>query len=226
MAMQELQSHTVHKVWAQTLLDLPTPDLSSAAPPKISPCFLLFRPEFRSCFPSLGGLLVELWPRLKPMALPKCAFGLPGIILCEPRRPRVWVLDLIMAYIITESIYCIQKIIMWHKPKPTKTEPKTRTGHCIRPNNNITKTETNGNQNRNQVSLHWPLQSIITGCGFGFGSIVKKQFDNALAVLESHLTHHCFLGSFLQSWCRLSSRNHLNTSGNDLGRFLVADCHA
>ena len=33
-----------------------------------------------------GGLLVELWPRLEAVAHPKCAFGLPGVILCELRQ--------------------------------------------------------------------------------------------------------------------------------------------
>ena len=54
--------------------------------------FSLYRPKFRSLFLSLSrGLLVELWPRFKTVAHPKCAFVLPcGHFVRAPaaHRPR------------------------------------------------------------------------------------------------------------------------------------------
>ena len=51
----------------------------------------LDRPNFALCFSSpaanyalsslFGGIFVKLWPQSKGMAHPKCAFGLPGVIV-------------------------------------------------------------------------------------------------------------------------------------------------
>ena len=48
--------------------------------------FSLSHRQFRSLFPLLAGLLVELWPRVAAMDHPNCASGLFWGILCEPQR--------------------------------------------------------------------------------------------------------------------------------------------
>ena len=48
--------------------------------------FSLSRRKCRYFF-SLRVLFVELWPRFKAVAHPKCTFRFVGVILCEPQRP-------------------------------------------------------------------------------------------------------------------------------------------
>ena len=68
-------------------LDLPFPGPTSPGPPKML-LFPSLTPFSLSVFLSLGrGLLVESWSRVAAMDHPNCAFGLPGVILCEGPLP-------------------------------------------------------------------------------------------------------------------------------------------
>ena len=91
---------------------------------------------------------------------------------------------------LLQSHYVASKKTRNPKKNRLNAKTKTRTGRCIKPKSNyLTKTETDDNQNGNQVLLHWHLQSAtIAGCGFDFVLGKKRHVDNAIAVLEPHPT--------------------------------------